>query len=223
MERKIIVTGDKSKSLLIEELNETYHSIHGAIQESQHVFIDQGLKKYLDQPEIRILEMGFGTGLNALLTLRETWNKDLRILYHTIEKFPVEPAMIKELDYTSSNWPKDISDAYIYMYNSPWNQELNITPDFLFKKMLGDLADLHLERENYDLIFFDAFGPKIQPELWSESIMHKMYASLKPKGMLTTYCAQGQFRRNLHNAGFRIVRLQGPPGKREMTNAIKDL
>ena len=221
MERKIIVTGDNSKSLLIPGLDETYHSIHGARNESQHVFITHGLIPQLENPTIRIFEMGFGTGLNALLTLNAVKSVSTPIIYDTIEKYPVELETVREIDHPTHTALPHLNDAYLLMHTSNWGTPLNVATNFCFCKKQGDLKDLELPHNYYTLIYYDAFAPKIQPDLWDYPIMQKLYVALLPGGTLLTYCAQGQFRRNLRAAGFKTERLPGPAGKREITRAIK--
>lgn len=221
MNRKIIVTGDNSKSLLIPDLDETYHSIHGAKNESQHIFIEGGLLTQSGLKEIRIFEMGFGTGLNALLTLHAQTSVSTPIIYHTAEKYPVESEVIREVNHPEHTGLPYLANEYEQMHAAPWNVNVQIRKDFAFTKFQTDLKQLTLPPEFYTLIYFDAFAPKIQPDLWSAEMMAKMYHSLQNGGILLTYCAQGQFRRNLKAAGFRVERLPGPAGKREITRATR--
>ncbi|MDA7803079.1 tRNA (5-methylaminomethyl-2-thiouridine)(34)-methyltransferase MnmD [Crocinitomix sp.] len=219
MDRRIIVTEDKSKTLLIPALNETYHSTHGAKNEAMHVFIAAGLHQIQPNKEkIRILEMGFGTGLNAILTIQEAQSE---IHYTTIEKYPLPLETIADLDYTELLNDPELSKAFNLLHESNWNSEIRINPLFQFKKIEGDLKSIQLEDKTYDLIYYDAFGPRVQPNLWTESIFKKLYETLDKNGVLVTYCAQGQFKRNLKAVGFDTEALPGPPGKREMTRAIK--
>lgn len=221
MNCKIIVTADNSKSLLIPELNETYHSINGALNEAQHVFIKNGLEQIVSENPIRIFEMGFGTGLNALLTLNYIKNTPIYIAYKTIEKYPVDFETIKELNHPLTANLTELQTAFNEMHTSSWNQIIEITEQFTFEKIKGDLISTDIGNETYHLIYYDAFAPKVQPDLWDVVIFKKMYASLVPSGRLVTYCAQGQFKRNLREAGFIVTNVEGPVGKREMTIAIK--
>lgn len=221
MNRKIIVTGDNSKSLLIPHLDETYHSIHGARNESQHIFIQSGLVPQLGNQTIRILEMGFGTGLNALLTLEAVKSISTPIIYDTIEKYPVDLETLTEIDHPTHTQLPHLRDIFWMLHNAEWNTTLNVTTHFTFTKMHGDLKDISLQPNYYTLIYYDAFAPKIQPDLWDDQTMQKMYDCLQPGGALLTYCAQGQFRRNLKTAGFKVERLPGPAGKREITCATR--
>jgi tRNA U34 5-methylaminomethyl-2-thiouridine-forming methyltransferase MnmC len=220
MKREIIVTGDNSKSLLIPELNETYHSVHGAAVESNHVFIANGLSQ-AGKESVRIFEMGFGTGLNALLSFAWSENTPVYIAYDTIEKYPLGYDLVKSLDHPGRTCLSHLAANFEKMHTCPWGVPVALSEHFSFQKTEIDLMEAVPLKETYDLIYFDAFGPKIQPALWSTAMLLKMYDALVPGGKLVTYCAQGQFRRNLREAGFRTERRPGPPGKREMTVAHK--
>ena len=221
MKRQIIVTGDNSKTLLIPELNETYHSINGATREALHVFIENGLKRFDKLEKIRVFEMGFGTGLNALLSLNHAKTTPIYIAYESIEKYPLalEEAML--LNHPVTTGLHHLSTEFKVMHSSPWNETVQICPGFTLEKIMGDIRLITLEPGTYDIIFYDAFGPKVQPGLWETGILQMLYHALAPGGCLVTYCAQGQFKRNLREAGFKVERLPGPPGKREMTVALK--
>jgi tRNA U34 5-methylaminomethyl-2-thiouridine-forming methyltransferase MnmC len=221
MNLKIIVTGDNSKSLLIPELDETYHSVHGAKNESEHIFIQTGLAPQMFNQEIKILEMGFGTGLNALLTLLHVHSKDTPIIYDTFEKYPIDLKTISEIDHPKETNLEWLRAQFDLIHSSPWNEPRQITPNFLFTKVEGDFVNAILPKNYYTLIYYDAFAPKIQPELWDYPQMQKLYDSLITGGTLVTYCAQGQFRRNLRQAGFTVTKVAGPTGKREITLATK--
>ena len=224
MDRKIIVTEDNSKTLLIPELNETYHSTHGALNEARHVFINAGLDFFFEkhlEPEINIFEMGFGTGLNAMVTLEYLRNRNLKIDYDTLEKYPLTETEIDQMDYAQLLKDNVAEDLFSKIHQSNWEKSSSINAQFYLKKTQGDLKNHQLDKDRYHLIFFDAFGPRIQPNLWSTEVLEKMHQSLKDNGMLVTYCAQGQFKRNLKSVGFEIENIPGPPGKREMTRATK--
>lgn len=221
MNRKIIVTEDNSKTLLIPSLNETYHSTKGALTESIHVFIKEGLSKINSTSTIQILEMGFGTGLNLLVTLDYVRNKNIGIDYSTIEKHPLDNSLIQALDYSKLYQNKTIIDHYLYAHQAEWGIKIQLNDEFSFTKLHQDVQFVNLQDESYDLIYYDAFGPKIQPDLWKPTLLSKMYRCLRPQGMLVTYCAQGQFKRNLKEVSFHVESLPGPPGKREMVRATK--
>jgi len=218
---RIITTEDGSHSLLNEQLNETYHSVHGAVQESLHVFIKHGLDystEYLRKPVIHILEIGFGTGLNALLTLQKIFGKDLNIHYTTIETFPVEEDVWRKLNYADSEISIEWFDK---LHHAQWNEWIDVTQNFRIRKLRTTLQEIELEQNYFDLIYFDAFAPNKQPELWELIMLKKVADSMKPSGVFVTYCAIGQVKRDLKNSGLQVEALQGPPGKREMVRAIK--
>ncbi len=219
MKRSIITTGDGSKTIQITDWNEQYHSTHGAIQEAYHVFIAMGLSHHPGS-ELRILEMGFGTGLNALITLKETMTGQRRIHYTGLEAFPVEEQEWSKLNYVEQLQDPDLQSFYKSMHNAAWEEEVDITADFclLKKKMrFEDLAD----EELYDLVYYDAFGARVQPELWEVDCFERVARAMKPGGILVTYSAKGSVRRAMQEVGLKVERLPGPPGKREMLRATK--
>lgn len=222
MKRSIITTSDGSKTIQIEGWNEQYHSIHGALQEAKHVYINAGLKTFLErQPKqnaLILLEIGFGTGLNALLTALESLNISQEICYHGIEAYPVEVEELQLLGYHTLIG----SDPSIFqnIHNCSWHETHKILPHFSIVKRQAFFSDI-AEVNAFDVIYFDAFGPRVQPNLWIESIFKKMYEALRPNGLLVTYCAKGSVRRCMQAVGFEVERLPGPPGKREMLRAIK--
>lgn len=219
MQRRIIATSDGSKTIYLEELDETYHSTHGAIQEAMHVFIEHGIK-LLEGESFRVFEMGFGTGLNALLTMHWADKAGYRVEYHGIEAFPVDREMALLMDYPG-NIEVDYADQFKKMHECRWDQKVQITDAFSLKKIHAKLEAFTLETTFYDIVFYDAFGPRAQAGMWELEVLRKMYDGLKPEGVLVTYCAQGQFKRNLKTLGFNVESLPGPPGKREMTLAYK--
>lgn len=209
---RTVVTADGTVTLFAPELNEHYHSVHGAMQESMHVFIRAGLHFAEPKQPLRIFEVGFGTGLNALLS---QILKPCPVTYHSIEFFPLEKENIAELNYAENEADKTI---FLAIQNAPWNIETTISENFSLKKIK---ADLHLFKtdEKYDLIYFDAFSPEAQPEMWTAAVFEKMYSLLNPNGILVTYCAKGEVKRTLKASGFEVESIPGPPGKREMTRA----
>jgi tRNA U34 5-methylaminomethyl-2-thiouridine-forming methyltransferase MnmC len=222
MERKIISTKDNSKTLLIPELNETYHSTNGALIEAEHIFIKNGLLQKIDFKEkINIFEVGFGTGLNALLTLKYSDKNKLKVNYVTIEKYPVDALEVLELDYCKITDSTLYKSYYNKMHSTKSDVINNLKPNFSFSKYLKCIKTFQPGRSKYDIIYFDAFAPSHQPLLWSKEVLLKMYNALVPGGFLITYCAQGQFKRDLKTIGFEVKPLEGPPGKREITKAIK--
>lgn len=222
MKTEIRQTKDGSATLYVPELNEHYHSVNGALQESMHVFIRAGLEFMgQNQSEIKILEVGFGTGLNALLTIQQNLIFQKKIFYHTLEKYPLTPNLIKEMHFEQFILNPELLDYLQPLHTSPWNEPTNITPDFTLLKSETDLQTYLFPEEHYDLIYFDAFAPEKQPELWTDAIFVKLFVALKWKGCLVSYCAKGSFKRSLKAAGFIVDALPGPTGKREMTRAIK--
>lgn len=218
---KIIETKDGSHSLLNESLNETYHSTHGAVQESIHVFIKNGLRHWLSQnpgKEVTILEVGFGTGLNTLLTLKESLEQKLKVHYTSLEAFPVSEELASQLNY-STQVPAEAGQFFSQLHAAPWNTPATITSDFTLEKREGQIQQMTLGERKYDLVYFDAFAPAKQPAMWELSVLEKVARSIKAKGVFVTYCAQGQLKRNLKSLGLEVESLPGPPGKREMVRA----
>ncbi len=218
MKKEFFKTKDGSFTLFIPEMNETYHSKFGAVNEAKHVFIKAGLQA-LKKPEIQLLEVGFGTGLNAFLSLKYLLSdKTLKkIYYHSLEKYPLEKKFLSDLNYTSNLKEKAFFDQ---LHSAEWNMPVEILPGFVLFKQQMDLQNFH-SNTYYDLIYFDAFAPNKQPELWTQEIFDNLYRHMNPSGVLVTYSAKGQVRRNMQAAGFMVERLPGPPGKREMLRAVK--
>jgi len=217
---EIIVTKDGSHSLLNTELNETYHSVHGALQESIHVFIKNGFDLALQKnPEsISILEVGFGTGLNALLTLQRAQQVQTKIQYTSIEAFRLPENIWSKLNYAES---LGLSEYFIKLHQAPWNVESSILPNFPLLKIDKTLQTVDLN-STYDLIYFDAFAPNKQPEMWTLDILSKVVGLMKPSGIFVTYCAKGQLKRDLKSLGLNIETLPGPPGKKEMVRGVNN-
>ena len=215
---EIITTSDGSHSLRDTERQETYHSIHGAIQESQYVFIGKGLS-VITGKHIRILEVGFGTGLNALLTLKYSHEHNLRIDYESWELHPLEPAIIDQLNYG------EILNAqvpYRKMHEAAWNEWDQVSSTFHLFKHRGNLVTDSLRPDAlFDLIYYDAFAPARQPEMWTIEILRKVTDHLREGGVWVTYCAKGQVKRDLKMLGLAVETLEGPPGKKEMIRATK--
>lgn len=222
---KVIETRDGSSSLLIPEMNETYHSTHGAITESEYVFLKMGVDHFRethpDQLEINILEIGFGTGLNAWLTALEVQDAPYKIKFATIEKYPLDPDLVDQLNYKEKKESQDSKAIFENIHNSDWENDCQISGNFSLTKVKTDIANFNPKAESFDLIYFDAFAPSKQPEMWSIDVLKKMYDLLKPTGVFVTYCAQGQFKRDLKAVGFATEELDGPPGKKEMTRGTK--
>lgn len=222
MQPEIRVTADGSSTLFAPALNQHYHSTHGAVQESLHVFVEAGLQ-FCKSPEMAILEIGFGSGLNAFLTLLETQKTVQKATYAAVEKFPISNELAAGLNYADHfTQNPDAQKMFAALHNAPWEVAVKITPNFTLVKQQKDFLEI-TDCAAFDVIYFDAFSPEAQPELWTEGIFTKMFNALKPGGILVTYCAKGQVKRNLKSVGFVVEALPGPPGKREMTRAVKDL
>ena len=217
MKYEVVVTNDGSSSIFIPEMNEHYHSSHGAIQEAEHVFIREGIEA-ISKEKITIFELGFGTGLNALLTAQFAERNERKVTYHSIEAFPVDLFLVEQLNYP--HLLGDTSGIFKAIHSADWNTLVTIHEHFALQKIKARIEDFDIE-SGIDIIYFDAFGPRAQAELWDISILKKMYDVLNEGGVLVTYCAQGQFKRDLKSLGFVVESLPGPPGKREMTRALK--
>lgn len=221
MQRNLIITGDGSYSVEVPSMNVTYHSTHGAIQESMHVFIEAGLKPLLQQQEtIHIFEMGFGTGLNALLTLIEAAKQQQKINYQSVEAFPLETEIVAGLNYCEQLQQPELEPLFEQLHASPWNQSVNLTPWFTLQKHHSTLFNLSIHHPAH-LIYYDAFAPNAQPELWTADAFKQLFAMLTTGGILVTYCSKGDVRRAMQAAGFTVEKIPGPPGKREMVRAVK--
>lgn len=219
MNREIQVTADGSQTLFVPELNEHYHSVKGAVTESKHIFISCGLNSH-NASEVRVLEVGFGTGLNAILTLQEAERQNRHVYYTTLEKFPLPLDIAERLDYPHLT-DSDFSDYFLQLHRAEWNCWVDVTPHFHLRKVETDFTTLQF-KEKYDIVYFDAFAPEKQEEMWSEEIFCRMYDCLDTNGILVTYCAKGIIRRTLQSVGFKVERLPGPPnGKREILRATK--
>ena len=224
MKRKIVTTADGSKTIQIEEWNEQYHSLHGAIQESYYVFVKQGLhfySRHVSKPQenISILEIGFGTGLNAFITCFETEKSNHKVDYVGVEAYPISSEEVNALNY-----PQLISEQHSGIFNkmhsTSWEVIHQISSHFCLTKRKQFFHEI-TDKNKFNLIYFDAFGARVQPELWTESIFKTMYDALKNEGVLVTYSAKGSVKRAMKSVGFTIERLEGPPGKRHMLRATK--
>jgi tRNA U34 5-methylaminomethyl-2-thiouridine-forming methyltransferase MnmC len=219
MQPKLIITADGSHSLRIEEIGETYHSVHGAIQESKHVFIKSGLNSLAKKSEFNILEIGLGTALNAFLTFMET--PQTKVNYIAIEPFPLAENIVERLNYPELLNATDCKEKFSLFHTCEWEKEQLFSETFVFKKINNKIQNANLNNWA-DLVYFDAFGPRVQPEMWTDEVFSKLYKAMKSNAILVTYCAKGEVKRTLKSVGFRIETLPGPPGKREMIRAIKE-
>lgn len=237
MERIIENTADGSRTIFIPELNEHYHSVKGAKTESEHIFINKGFN-HIQKQEVSVFEVGFGTGLNALLTLLEAEKQTKKTLYRAVELYPLDWQTINQLSYIDSLLEEEqyaefsrnnIEQLFEKLHTAKWGERVEITPLFTLEKIHTSLSDYlqtsHAEGKDSfqaDVIYFDAFAPEKQPEMWSKEVFSGMYSITKDSGVLTTYCAKGAIRRTLKEVGYEVERLEGPPnGKREILRANK--
>lgn len=209
---EIVNTSDGSQTLRHAVTGETYHSVNGAVAESMHVFIRNGFEAHAAN-HVRIFEAGFGTGLNALLTLHAAREAGRSVDYTAVELYPVTPEVASAMTYASN-------PLFIRMHEVPWGATHEIADGFSLTKIHGDLANMHIDAI-FDIVYYDAFAPDSQPELWTEDVFRRIYGLLAPGGILLTYSAKGDVKRALRAAGFEVMRLEGAPGKRHMVRAVK--
>jgi len=223
MQRQIILTRDGSHSISMPEMNVAYHSIHGAIQESMHVFIRSGLDHIRDifpgQP-LQILEIGLGTGLNALLTLQEAERLQLPVHYTALEPFPLEQETALQLNYAGQLANPELQQHFIPVHTSAWEQDAALSPFFTIHKKNISLLEFS-SPPAFHLIYFDAFAPTAQPELWTKEVFERLHEALLSSGALVTYCSKADVRRAMQAAGLNVKKPPGPWGKREMIRATK--
>ena len=220
MEKVFMITEDGSSTIYLPEMDEHYHSVHGAIQESLHIYIEQGLLQ-TTKKELSVLEIGFGTGLNAYLTYCFAKDKNMSINYFSLEKYP-----LCQQEYSQLNYPDSIFSEHRLIFNqmhqAEWNKVIGISEGYQLEKCHADLLTFEFnEISQFDLVYYDAFGPGKQPEMWTDDILHKVAASVKPGGILVTYCAKGTVRRAFSAAGFEMERIPGPKGKKEILRGKK--
>lgn len=222
----LIKTEDGSHTLRDDELNETYHSIHGAIQESNHIYIKNGLHYYFEKvrPEsIRILEVGFGTGLNALLACLDNKTNGLTILYDAVEAFPLSRELTDQLNFPDCLGIPEAQAILKRIHKAAWGEITSINQRFILQKINKTIQSLVLEEECYDIVYFDAFAPSKQPEIWNFKILSPVIRAIKSEGILVTYCARGQFKRDLKTLDMEVKSPSGPPGKLEMVRATRHI
>lgn len=218
-ERLLQTTADGSHTLYLPAMDEHYHSINGAIGESEHIFVNAGLRS-LTRREIRILEIGFGTGLNAFLTLREVMaNLDWRVVYFAVELYPLPFELATRLNYAGLAWPEGES-LFLDLHRAEWGKPTQITDRFVLHKIEGDANHVSLP-DGIDLVYMDAFAPEKQPEMWNAALYRRLVDAMVPEATLVTYCAKGDVRRGLRDAGLSMERLPGPPGKRHILRGKK--
>lgn len=221
MQKEFILTEDGSHTIFLPEMNEHYHSIHGAIQESMHVYIQEGLSS-IRKPEISVLEIGFGTGLNAYLSFGVAKEMKIKLNYYSLEMYPLKPS-----EYAVLNYPDVIfrENGLVFeaLHSADWESLREISPDFRIQKIKADLTHYDFSSlPQFDLVYYDAFAPVKQPEMWTDEVLVKVAKTVKSGGIFVTYCAKGTVRRALANSGFRMHRIPGPAGKKEMLKGIKE-
>jgi len=223
MHRKLRITDDGSHTLMVDGLNEHYHSTYGAMAESRHVFIEAGLHKMLeDKPrKLSILEVGFGTGLNTLLTILDPRLSGIRVNYFGLEAYPIEKELWQELNYPELMQDESAPGLFRELHESEWGTQIEINPGFYLIKIRQKLEDYQHAGEAADLVYFDAFGPDVQPELWTPEMFRKIAKMTAPGGILVTYSCKGSVRRALKAAGFEVEKIPGPKGKREMMRGVR--
>ncbi len=221
MNPQLVITADGSPTLYVDEWQEHYHSMHGAVQESRHVFIQAGLIPASENSkQLQVLEIGLGTGLNALLTFDYALKNEMDIRYTALEPFPLSTDILSHFAPEHLIALESGATFFQVLHQAAWETEFDLHPQFHLLKIKTMVQ--HFMRDDYaDLIYYDAFSPRVQPDMWTIAIFQQMFKTLKPKGILVTYCAKGDVRRALLNAGFKVERMQGPPGKREMLRGIK--
>ena len=220
MKREFFITADGSTSINLPDWNEQYHSKHGAVQEAYHVFIKYGLDAFAENATVNLLEIGFGTGLNCFITFLEGQKRNLNINYDGVEAYPVTYEESKNLNYVTILQAQKHEENFDKIHKISWEERQKITPDFQLKKRKQLFENIE-DKNKFDLIYFDAFGSRVQPELWTETIFQKMYDALKPNGILVTYSAKGSARRAMQKIGFKVEKVPGPLCKREMMRAVK--
>lgn len=219
MNLKVINTLDGSKTLQLPEWSEQYHSTHGAISEAQHVYIENGLNA-VTKKSITIFEMGFGTGLNVFMTYLDNLKYDRQITYYSMDVNPLPLELIKKLDHLSQLNAHNFQSVFTRIHTCKWNDFLSISDNFQLYKIHNSI-EKHSFNTTFDLVYYDAFGPRVQAELWTKDILMKIVNSINTDGVLVTYCAKGEVKRILKSLGMSVESLAGPPGKREMIRAIK--
>jgi tRNA U34 5-methylaminomethyl-2-thiouridine-forming methyltransferase MnmC len=220
-EIQLIKSGDGSHTLYVESLQEHYHSINGALTESHHIFIKSGLDELPGSRSINILEVGFGTGLNTLLTISRAKDQSRKFQYVAIEPYPVPEEILAKLNYPGLVGGCGERNIFWSLHHVPWDLPHFIADNFILYKLKQKIQDVALQPDRYSLVYFDAFSPVVQPEMWTREVMEKIFCAMEPGGLFLTYSSKGEVRRILSACGFEVEKIAGPPGKREITRATK--
>lgn len=223
MQREIVITEDGSTSLFVKEIDEYFHSHFGAVQESEHIFMQAGFHAapIHSKQQLSILEIGFGTGLNCFLTYVHHLQTDQNVYYEGIELYPLQPDEVLKLNYPLHHSSNLYAEQFLKMHQLPWNELTHLAPHFQLLKRQESFVTAHLPVDRFDLVYFDAFSPDKQPEMWTEEQFAKIYQAMKSGGVLVTYCTKGIVKRALKSVGFQIEKLPGPKGKREILRGSK--
>lgn len=218
---ELIRTDDGSSTLFSPALQETYHSRKGALSESRHVFIAEGLQHAFRRFGLllNVLEVGFGTGLNTLLTFQEVRKQGLKVWYTALENNPISPDLINVLDYANATGHPEDEDIFRRMHDLPFNTAGEISDNFILEKRFCDVREFSETHHRYHLVYFDAFSPKVQPELWTSDVFRRIHSCMHPNGVLVTYSSKSDVQRTMKECGFDVEKIPGPPGKREMIRA----
>lgn len=223
-EADLIETSDGSHTLKLKGFKEQYHSVNGALQESKHVFLKSGYRAMNPMPDpLYILEVGLGTGLNALITAREAIHNKNRVLYDALEPYPLQKEITQQLNYTDQFPEPWLKDIFGQIHDSHSTLYQNLKDYFFIRCFNQPLQEIQLDKERYHLVYFDAFGPDTQPDMWTTKVFIQLFESMKPGGILVTYCVKGEVRRAMKAAGFAVHKIPGPAGKREISRATKPL
>ena len=221
-QKRIITSEDGSHTIELIGQNEQYHSTHGAVQESNHVYIKHGLERIAEnRKQIHILEVGMGTGLNVLLTFQYALKYQLDIHYTAVEAYPLEEQIYRQLNYSHIIDDDSLASIFNRIHESQWNEEMSLNNSFRFIKIDEKIQEVPLKDAYFNLVYHDAFNPNLEPNLWDEELFLKIYKSMTANGLLTTYSTKGIVKRALKSCGFMIQKKPGPPGKREILNAVK--
>lgn len=220
--QKLILSDDGSHTIELVGMNEQYHSTHGAIQESNHVYIKNGLQSVLaDRNEIHILEVGMGTGLNVLLTYKFAKENNIKVFYHAIEAYPINSILWEELNYVQQIGDESLTQVFDDIHTSNWDEEIKLSDRFVLLKKKERIQELVLGENQFDVVYFDAFNPDLEPDIWTVEVFENIYKSMRSNSVLSTYSTKGIIKRALKSCGFLIEKKPGPPGKREILNAAK--